>query len=249
MSSRIFAVSPFMLVFASAAPAQNIAYDNFGPGNAYNNLSGYFVRGPFHASTSPDWTQGFQFTSAATGGITELLVPLRYTQGENNFRFEVRIDENNTPGGVRGQFENVQGGPTSSTLVSIPGDGSIQLVQGQVYWLVLFAINTADGTWSQNNTGANALRALSRNQGASWTYGTLNAPAFRITVHGGPAVCYPNCDASTVAPILNVGDFTCFLQRFAAGESYANCDNSTVQPVLNVGDFTCFLQRFAAGCP
>jgi hypothetical protein len=29
--------------------------------------------------------------------------------------------------------------------------------------------------------------------------------------------CYPNCDQSTVAPVLNVGDFTCFLQRFAAG--------------------------------
>jgi hypothetical protein len=64
---------------------------------------------------------------------------------------------------------------------------------------------------------------------------------------GGPS-CYPNCDGSTVPPILNVGDFTCFLQRFAAGDAYANCDGSTQAPVLNVGDFTCFLQRFAAGC-
>jgi hypothetical protein len=66
-----------------------------------------------------------------------------------------------------------------------------------------------------------------------------------------PAVvpCYANCDSSTVAPVLNIGDFTCFLQRFAAADPYANCDESTVQPVLNVGDFTCFLQRFAAGCP
>jgi hypothetical protein len=63
------------------------------------------------------------------------------------------------------------------------------------------------------------------------------------------AACYANCDNSTVAPVLNVGDFTCFLQRFAAGELYANCDQSTTAPVLNVGDFTCFLQRFAAGCP
>jgi glucose/arabinose dehydrogenase len=61
--------------------------------------------------------------------------------------------------------------------------------------------------------------------------------------------CYPNCDASTAPPILNVQDFTCFLQRYAAQESYANCDNSTQAPVLNVQDFTCFLQRYAAGCP
>jgi hypothetical protein len=61
--------------------------------------------------------------------------------------------------------------------------------------------------------------------------------------------CYANCDASSTAPVLNVADFTCFLQRFAGGQHYANCDASTTQPVLNVADFTCFLQRFAAGCP
>jgi hypothetical protein len=61
--------------------------------------------------------------------------------------------------------------------------------------------------------------------------------------------CYPNCDASTTAPILNVLDFNCFLNRFAAGASYANCDGSTIPPVLNVLDFNCFLNAFAAGCP
>jgi hypothetical protein len=64
-----------------------------------------------------------------------------------------------------------------------------------------------------------------------------------------PPPCYANCDGSTTAPVLNVGDFTCFLQKYAAGDPYANCDGSTVPPVLNVGDFTCFLQQYAAGCP
>jgi probable HAF family extracellular repeat protein len=60
--------------------------------------------------------------------------------------------------------------------------------------------------------------------------------------------CDANCDNSTTAPILNVLDFTCFLNKFAAGDTYANCDGSTTPPVLNVLDFTCFLNRFAAGC-
>ena len=60
--------------------------------------------------------------------------------------------------------------------------------------------------------------------------------------------CYANCDASTTSPVLNVLDFQCFLNRFAAGDSYANCDGSTTAPVLNVLDFSCFLNRFAAGC-
>jgi hypothetical protein len=63
------------------------------------------------------------------------------------------------------------------------------------------------------------------------------------------APCYANCDGSTAAPVLNIADFVCFQQRFAAGDSYANCDGSTTPPVLNIGDFVCFGQRFAAGCP
>ncbi len=100
----------------------------------------------------------------------------------------------------------------------------------------------------------------------------LNAPAYSVTVVDGRPIfagqfstagsvrtgfmaywncpaCYANCDNSTTAPTLNVLDFACFLNRFAAGDSYANCDGSTTAPVLNVLDFACFLNTFAAGCP
>ena len=58
-----------------------------------------------------------------------------------------------------------------------------------------------------------------------------------------------NCDGSQEPPVLNVADFSCFLQRFAAGAAYANCDGSTTPPTINVADFTCFPQQFAVGCP
>jgi endonuclease/exonuclease/phosphatase family metal-dependent hydrolase len=69
--------------------------------------------------------------------------------------------------------------------------------------------------------------------------------------------CYANCDRSTTPPVLNVEDFSCFINEFAAGallshqqqlSHYANCDQSTTAPVLNVEDFTCFINAFAAGC-
>jgi hypothetical protein len=66
---------------------------------------------------------------------------------------------------------------------------------------------------------------------------------------GGGGGCYANCDSSTIPPVLNVLDFSCFLNKFAAGHTYANCDGSTIPPVLNVLDFSCFLNKFAAGCP
>lgn len=62
-------------------------------------------------------------------------------------------------------------------------------------------------------------------------------------------VCSANCDGSSAPPVLNVLDFNCFLNRFAAQDCAANCDNSTAPPVLNVLDFNCFLNSFSAGCP
>lgn len=69
--------------------------------------------------------------------------------------------------------------------------------------------------------------------------------------------CYANCDGSTVAPVLNVDDFTCYINEFASALTlphaqqfthYANCDGSTQAPALNVDDFTCFINAFAQGC-
>jgi len=48
--------------------------------------------------------------------------------------------------------------------------------------------------------------------------------------------------------VLNVNDFTCFQNHFAAGASSANCDLSTAPPLLTVNDFICFINKYAAGC-
>jgi hypothetical protein len=114
--------------------------------------------------------------------------------------------------------------------------------------------------WSQLTTGgpsgrsSGAMAYDSANRRVI-TYGGVSANslsdmwAFACGSPGNPTPCYANCDGSSTPPVLNVGDFTCFLQQFAGGQLYANCDQSMTPPILNVGDFTCFLQRFATGCP
>jgi hypothetical protein len=103
---------------------------------------------------------------------------------------------------------------------------------------------------SFGTAGAQAIAVSSYTSTTNWGGGgNGGAIVAEFTFTAGPAPCYANCDTSTSPPILNVQDFTCFLQRYAAGESYANCDNSTTEPTLNVQDFTCFLQQYAAGCP
>jgi hypothetical protein len=57
--------------------------------------------------------------------------------------------------------------------------------------------------------------------------------------------CYGDCDASGG---LSPADFTCFLQRYRAGDPSANCDGSTGASVLSPADFTCFLSKYRGGC-
>jgi hypothetical protein len=70
-------------------------------------------------------------------------------------------------------------------------------------------------------------------------------------------ICRADCDGYSHPPALNILDFACFLNAFAAGNSlepyqqariYVNCDGSTTDPVLNIADFACFLNAFVAGC-
>src|SRR5437763_420412 len=52
----------------------------------------------------------------------------------------------------------------------------------------------------------------------SRSFGVIaNRPELSITAVLSAPPCYANCDASTALPILNVNDFSCFLNRFAAG--------------------------------
>ncbi len=71
------------------------------------------------------------------------------------------------------------------------------------------------------------------------------APILSAACPGG---CFANCDGSSLPPVLNINDFQCFLNKFAAGDSAANCDGSTADPVRNTNDFQCFLNTFSVGC-
>jgi hypothetical protein len=121
---------------------------------------------------------------------------------------------------------------------------------------------TIGGVW--HGAGSTCANACPPPTGACCTNGGANCGLFtqaQCTTVGGSwqganttcanacaGACYANCDHSTTVPVLNVLDFSCFLNAFAAGDTYANCDASTTPPVLNVLDFSCFLNRFAAGC-
>jgi hypothetical protein len=184
----------------------------------------------------------------------------------------------NRPPGPSSQLYYVRGGPTTLTTaaydLSAYGDADISYarwmearasgphltvqVSGDngTTWNTVETLGNTPGGWIVNTFRLSSYAPVSnqvrvRFQAYNQTGGVTEAgiDAFKIVGYPCTQTCYANCDGSTTVPVLNVLDFTCFLQKFAAGNSYANCDNSTTPPVLNVLDFTCFLQKFAAGCP
>ncbi|MCA9278303.1 MAG: trypsin-like serine protease [Phycisphaeraceae bacterium] len=82
------------------------------------------------------------------------------------------------------------------------------------------------------------------NSGTSLTLPALqNAFANPQGVCAQATCCYADCDGSGS---LNVFDYICFGNEYAAGTSYADCDGSGG---LNVFDYICFGNEYAAGCP
>ncbi len=62
--------------------------------------------------------------------------------------------------------------------------------------------------------------------------------------------CYPDCDQSTGPGVLDIFDFLCFGNLFAAGDPYAcDCDLTGGPGVCDIFDFLCFGNAFSVGCP
>jgi hypothetical protein len=212
--------------------------------------------------------------------------PTSWPAADVNFNsYDVYIGElANTSGVLSGTFDEnvipgtevqVRSGPltipagSAVSLGMLPNPFSSHLVDFQVPFVIDTTRNYImtirhtghSGTvvsWDRLESGG----AYAGRSGPSYTAttgGTLaNWTIPQFLVAAGDPPCYANCDSSTVPPILNVEDFTCFINEFAAGTTlpheqqlthYANCDQSTTAPVLNVEDFTCFINAFATGCP
>ncbi|MFN0134414.1 MAG: hypothetical protein ACKVW3_18015 [Phycisphaerales bacterium] len=143
------------------------------------------------------------------------------------------------------------GTPTLLTLwlapVSLPQDASIGVfivINASTPFLACTPIPPAQAAYT--NSTFQISGGVGKATGG-FTAATIPDIMWNGIVADGPE-CYANCDGSTVGPFLNVMDFVCFNNQFAAGFAAANCDGSTVVPVLNVNDFVCFNNRFAAGC-
>ncbi len=232
------------------------------PGPVANSTAVFF---DITAGAEPIVVSGFDYytaqgTHSAVGGPEGMV----YVQPGATYQFNMLGPDNNTApiGWSLNTSFTFPANPGAWTPLHVDLTSPVAIPAGQTTAFYLATrfhgvrigglLNPADPQ-NYSNSDASGYSAHGHN-GLSTMYpywGTAaTTPRVLIgrTYYSVSSTCYPNCDSSTTAPILNVLDFSCFLNRFAAGDTYANCDGSTTPPVLNVLDFSCFLNSFAAGC-
>jgi sugar lactone lactonase YvrE len=113
----------------------------------------------------------------------------------------------------------------SAVLVKPPG-GAVSVLASNTTIPSLSIPNmpalTGDGASLMVPCQNGTVQKIDRLTGASQGTLVLNGAGGMSTLLASvlyfpPTTCYPNCDGSTAQPFLNVLDFTCFLQKFAAG--------------------------------
>lgn len=114
------------------------------------------------------------------------------------------------------------------------------------------AYHPAYGMLAVNNAGQDALWRIDLNTGEATFIGNVATSNILSLAFVGPAdpPCYADCDTSTGPGVLDILDFLCFGNRFAANDPYAcDCDTSTGPGICDILDFLCFGNAFSAGCP
>ena len=225
---------------ALANPSANPPTDQSDFVHTYNVTGGHWV---YRIKT-------FMPSTAIATTSTYFILLNTYVGATSTFDWSVQLHFDKLTGLV--QADNVAGGVGTYTTAPLIMDQWVQVV-------VDVDLNAGtSGVYTMTYGGAPIVTAADWNS-AGPLPGTLQAVDLYddgvdefyfddASLQLAGSACYPNCDSSTTVPCLNVLDFSCFLNKFASGDTYANCDGSTTVPILNVLDFGCFLNRFSAGC-
>ncbi|MFG0286403.1 MAG: GC-type dockerin domain-anchored protein [Phycisphaerales bacterium JB039] len=150
--------------------------------------------------------------------------------------------------GVYAAFYGLAGRTDRPIMELTASDLGWELEAG-TYWLVWGATGSLPGgpyaTYLATPAGPVAGEALQGRFGA-WGPARVDPSgeqlAFPVRIEGDSA-CPADCDGVSG---LDLFDFLCFLNQYAAGDPKADCDASGV---IDPADFACYQGLFAAGCP
>lgn len=187
--SRVPLRSALAGVLCSAAPlfAQEVVYDNFGPGDSFNENFVWAARGG--SELQDDVDVAMPFVPSESGPLAEILIATISFEGANEVDIWLMDSAADTPDTIleswhfTGAMGNVGDPPILAT-----SEANTPLEAGTQYWLAVSA-PVADSIvgWHWNDTGAMGHSSL-RTNGGDWVpAGDPTLGAFRVSVVPEPA--------------------------------------------------------------
>lgn len=188
---RTYALVALLCLLSARAPNAWAwdAYNNFGPGDIYDDDTGHGVNGtmtglPFF---TPARISGSRFTSAATGQLAVIRIALHWIRGTN--LLDVRLHEADPAGELgpvlasftRSGVPPFGGLDAPETIVN--SDPAVSLTAGNRYWIVVApGDGNTEAVWNWNSLGTADRMTFSTNGGASYSYLEGRVGAMRIEV-------------------------------------------------------------------
>ncbi len=200
----------FALAAASSAGAQLVVFNNFGPGDTYNALSGLTLVAPT--------LDGYQFVPSASGKLDKIELALSHNSGPNLAQVYLVGDSSGHPdtGNVLESWTTnsmPQFGNNNTPLV-LPSVAQPMLSNGTPYWIYVdtnLSFSTM-ATWNQNTTNGMGMWAQRANPLTPWSVQNQTQGAFRVTVQG-PGSATPVPAAPVVSAIGAAVYGVCFFRK------------------------------------
>ena len=143
----------FVAVLVTAGVQADVIYNNFGPGNSYENTTCAVIGGP--GSLLGKWSSAMPFAPSANYTLDTITVGIGVFGGTNSLDLALCDDAGGVPGTALESWSGISMGPpdTSGVVETVASVAHPLLTSGDQYWVVASADGNTVAVWGQNSTG------------------------------------------------------------------------------------------------
>lgn len=176
-SFRLASLATAGLLCTSAAMRADVIYNTFGPGNSYDNVTGYDIGG------SPGVNQAYAipFVPTETATVTGATLALALEGGNTQMILSLASSANGAPGSILNTFTQIGSPGPQPQLIDFDCAGCAVLTAGETYFLVATQSIGSNSAWFFATSGTETVYFNANGTAfGPWTAVDGITPAFNV---------------------------------------------------------------------